>query len=79
MEISYRIYFYKINKSIGIIATIRRAGRYYVSSCIFLAINTQFINRFLFNLWYLWVRKLCPDVSEKDPNSTKKGPTSHFV
>ena len=33
----------------------------------------------LLDLWYLWLGKLCLDISKKDCNSTKTGLTSHLL
>ena len=61
---------HKISKSIGIIAKIR----HYVPP-----FSLQLINCPLLDLWYLWLGKLCLDISKKDRNSTKTGLTSHLL
>ena len=41
--------------------------------------SLQLINCPLLDLWYLWLGKLCLDISKKDRNSTKTGLTSHLL
>ena len=58
----------------GPVICLRKDSTSRPSSCF--TFSLQLINCPLLDLWYLWLGKLCLDISKKDRNSTKTGLTS---